>query len=236
MQFPQAALDAMPNHIPRAPEVCEGNRHQPAQKLRQGAEAAFGGQAQYTVKDAQQDGKDIGLAEKDHQHHQRQGASRDENPHLHRQPQLVAQPADLGNQASAEDGDGSGGQAEDQPEEEQNDDLGEDHLGAGYRDGPQVFEGVVVPLHEEQHGGDDADDTGQKQLHPIAQDKLVKVVKELGFRVVPLHHAGRQHHQCQREREQERREDYKRNELLPFQLRQLAENQLKQSPHPRSPA
>ena len=120
--------------------------------------------------------------------------------------------------------------------QKQNDDFGKDHLGAGHRDGPQVFEGVVVSFHKEQHGGYDTDDTGQKQLHPIAQDKLIKVVKELGFRVVSVHHAGRQHHQCQRGREQERGEDHKRNELLPFQLRQFTGNQFKQSPHPRSPA
>ena len=72
-----------------------------------------------TVKDAQQDGEDIGSAEKDYQHYQRQGARCDENSHLHRQPQLVAQSANLGNQAPADNSNGGCGQAEDQPEQEQ---------------------------------------------------------------------------------------------------------------------
>ena len=61
----------------------------------------------------------------------------------------------LGNQAPADNGDGGCGQAEDQPEQEQNDNFSENHLGAGHRDGPQVFEGVVVSFHKEQHGGYD---------------------------------------------------------------------------------
>ena len=226
----------MPDHIPCAPEVCEGDRHQPTYKLWQDFKTALSGQAQHTVKNAEQDGKNIGPAEKDHQYHQWQGPGRNKNPHLHCHPQLIAKSSCFSDQAPANDGDNGCGQAEDQSKQEQDHDLSKDHLGAGHRDGPQIFEGVVVPLHEEQHGGDNADDAGQKQFHPIAQDKLIKVVKELGFRVVPLHHAGRQHHQCQRGREQERGEDHKRNELLPFQLLQLTGNQLKQSPHPRSPA
>ena len=223
MALPIYALSSsVKNHIPGAPEVCEGNRHQPAEEPGHDLVTALGGQAQHAVKNAQQDGKDIGLAEKDHQHHQRQGARRDEHPQLHSQPQLIAQSAYFSDQTSAEDGGNGRGQAENQPEQKQDDDLGKNHLGAGHRDGPQVFEGVIVPLHKEQHGGNDADDAGQKQFHPIAQDKLVKVIKKLCLRVVPLHHAGRQHHQCHWGREHECGKNHKGNELLPLQLRQLA--------------
>ena len=90
--------------------------------------------------------------------------------------------------------------------------------------------------HEEQDRGNDADDTGQKQLHPIAQDELVEVVEKLCLRIVAGRHAGRQHQQRQRKREHERGDDHKGNELLPFQFCQLTGNQFKQSPHPQSPA
>lgn len=186
--------------------------------------------------------RDQGAAvEKDHQHHHRQRRRKEQ------QAADLAHPEHgqaVGQGADPKEGEEEGQKPKEQGGKEQfqqqhGKHLGKDQLPRRDRDGAQILEGVVVPLHEEQKAGQHPHQAGHEQHKGVDAEALAVVVKPA--RLVSLGQAGHpllvgQLIKDQQQRQQRRQPQKPPEKGLALELEELAPDQVKQSPHPLSPA